>query len=122
VDAGWITRLFASPMFARWEKRLEALDELLPRRDAALDAKPEDRAVQPAVVVLFARACVGWLGSPESWTQETLGCFSRNFPTARASRCAAPSAGGASPALQELEGVEGGQRRPEIAQQLGPAA
>jgi len=34
------------------------------------------------------------------------------LPTPGRSRCAAPSAGGASPALQELEGVEGDSAGP----------
>ena len=54
VVAGWMTSDLASPMFARCEKSLTAVDERLPASRAALDAEAEDRAEAAVAVVLAA--------------------------------------------------------------------
>ena len=45
VVALWIASDFASPMLARCENSSEALDELLARLEAALDAEGDEAAV-----------------------------------------------------------------------------
>ena len=59
VEAGWITRLLASPILARWLNSLQALDELDRRRLAAFDAETDQGALPPgqvAVLEMIGRA------------------------------------------------------------------
>jgi hypothetical protein len=64
VDAGWITRLFASPMFARWENNLRWSMNFFPASIPPLMPKPRIAPYRPRWWYFFARSFEGWLGSP----------------------------------------------------------
>ena len=118
VDAGWITRLFASPMFARCEKSLTGSMNFFPASSPPLMPKPMI-APQPAVEVLLRQGVRGVGRQPGVVDPGDLRMLLQKLGHRQRVLAVAlhPQVQRLEP-LQEQKGVEGAHGRPQVAQQL----
>ena len=100
-------------------EELHIVDELLSRLHPSLDPEPQDRAVQPAVVILLRQSVLRMVGEPRVIDPRHVGVRQQELRHRQRVR-AVPlhSQGKGLYPLEEEEGVERGHRRTQIPQEL----